>query len=119
MGQILRRLETRIRCLLGHHELVANALEANGKLKAPARLRLRCLHCRAVTPGWDTEPDRTQERPGYRRTHGPDLETLTLPNPRLAAIEARERAAEPVAVGGSPTRRNVAKFPLARKGRLR
>jgi hypothetical protein len=89
MGPNARRWGTRLRCLFGDHELVTDLVPAkpgeDGQAGDPARIRLRCLWCPAVTPGWE------QGQPAYTRKH--DGKNLSLPNPRLAAIEARDAAA--------------------------
>lgn len=134
MGPKLRRLEDRIRCLFRLHELVLDvvpAKPAEGDREAEsARLRLRCLHCSHVTPGWE------QGQPAYVRKH--DGKDLSLPNPRLATVQAiPEPVPDPVqaqparkkrtrrkptvdlpiaAAGGG---RRVVNFGLARQRRMR
>lgn len=96
MGPRLRRIESRIRCFLGDHELVTDVVPAkpadNGQDAEPARIRLRCLHCSHATPGWE------QGSPAYRRTYA-------------GGPTAKERAAAGTL--------NVANFGLARKRRTR
>jgi len=107
---LAHNLEDRIRCLFGFHEFVTVTTDPT-----PARggvLRLRCLNCRTETPGWEQGP------PGYRRTQDPKPSALALPNARLAALDAQDLAAEPVAATGG-RRQNVTKFPLAKSRRLR
>lgn len=122
MGPKLRRVESRIRCLLGDHELVTDLVPAkpatDGQDAEKARIRLRCLWCSHVTPGWE------QDVPAYRRTY--EGKDMALPNPKLDAILAAEAAAEPVAAvgGGTPEpmperRRNVTKFRVAKDRRSR
>lgn len=115
MGPMLRRIESRIRCLLGDHELVTDTVPANPDEGTKARLRLRCLWCHQVTPGWE------QGSPAYRRTY--DGKNQTLRNPKLDAIRAADAAAEPVAAsgGGLPAdrARNVTNFTVAKGSRLR
>lgn len=113
---LAHNLEDRLRCLFGFHEFVTVTTDPTPATGAtPARggvLRLRCLNCRIETPGWEQGP------PGYRRTQAPKPAALALPNARLAALDAREHAAEPVAATGG-RRQNVTKFPLAKSRRLR
>lgn len=98
------RAATWIRCRFGHHELITVQVPADPDTDRPAAIRLRCLHCPHVTPGWE------QGRPAYRRTYDG--------GPTAKEREAAERAAavEVAASGGGP---NVAKFGLARKRRSR
>lgn len=98
MGPTLRRLEARIRCFVGDHELVTDVVHD------PTRIRLKCLHCPMVTPGWE------QGRPAYRRTYAG--------GPTAAEREAAERAAA-VDVAAAAGGANVAKFRLAKKRRAR
>jgi hypothetical protein len=113
------RTATWIRCRFRDHELVTDLVPAkpaeDGADAKPAKIRLRCLHCRHVTAGWE------QGEARYRRTQ--EAGNLALPNPRLeaaqAAAQAQVDAAEPVAAAGGDNRRNVTKFPLARKRRSR
>ena len=63
MRQTIRRLETTIRCWFGAHELVRDLVDADPKTEAPAKIRLKCLNCRKVTPGWD------QGARGYHLTY--------------------------------------------------
>lgn len=122
MGPNLRRFESRIRCLLGDHELATDpvpAKPADGDQKAePARLRLRCIWCGYATPGWE------QTAPAYRRTY--DGKNQAIPNPKLDAILAADAASEPLAAvaGGTPEpmperRKNVTKFTVAKRSRSR
>lgn len=97
MGPTWRRLEPRLRCLLGRHEFVTDILPADpgdGASGRPARLRLRCLWCQTVTPGWD------QGWPAYRQTYA-------------GGLTAKEQDAALAAV------RNVTDFRLAKKRRRR
>lgn len=109
MGPTLRRLEARIRCFLGDHELVTDVVPAkpadeDGQGGEPARLRLRCLFCPFTTPGWEQGPA------AYRRTYAG--------GPTAAEREAAELAtAVDVAAAGGGV--NVAKFRLAKKRRTR
>lgn len=120
LRNLASRVETRIRCLLGDHELVTDLVEPKPETETEpavgAIVRLRCLHCLTTTPGWELS------RPAYRRTYDAKTEDLTLENPKLAARLAAEAAAEPVAAtggGGRADRRNVTKFPVAKKRRTR
>lgn len=100
------RLATWVRCRLRRHELITDLVPAkpadDEQAGEPARIRLRCLHCPHVTPGWEQAPA------AYRRTYAG--------GPTAAEREAAEReaAVNAAAAGGGP---NVAKFGLARKRR--
>ena len=91
-----RRINARIRCLFGRHELVTDVVPVkpagDGHDGEPARLRLRCLFCAFVSPGWE------QGKKGYRQTYA-------------GGPTAKDRA-------NALAARNAADFGLARKRRV-
>lgn len=114
MGPTLQRIEQRIRCFLGDHELFRELVPADPDTEQPARIRLRCLHCPKVTPGWEQGRKAYAVRPGCGRVL--DVPAQPAQTPAPAPVES-PAAPAPVELPAAPVAQAVVKRPARKRRR--